>query len=325
VQKINIINIGLMLLSTMLAFLIPFELFLFVYAVLGPLHYLTEISWLHDRNYFTKHKYDVILLIAMGVLITLTQYNKAFIPYNTYYVWIAFLSALAMVFIKNIWYKLIAILIVIVSSKLSENFMLFLLVFLPTLIHVYIFTGLFILFGSLKSKSASGYLSMLVFILCPILLLYVAPNWRPLNISSYALHVYPQFETMNAFSLKALFGMEVNGGNKFDLIYNSNTGNVLMRFIAFAYTYHYLNWFSKTNIIRWHEVPKKRFAFVIALWIISIALYAYNYKLGFEWLFLLSFLHVVLEFPLNHISITGIGIELINRVGIGKKQIQGSK
>ena len=32
-------------------------MFLFAYAFLGPLHYLTEISWLHDRQYFAKGKF----------------------------------------------------------------------------------------------------------------------------------------------------------------------------------------------------------------------------------------------------------------------------
>src|SRR2546430_5445042 len=40
--------------SCLLAYAFPFELFLFSYAVLGPLHYLTEISWLHDRKYFVQ-------------------------------------------------------------------------------------------------------------------------------------------------------------------------------------------------------------------------------------------------------------------------------
>jgi hypothetical protein len=51
-DAINYANAGLMIASAVAAFLLPFELFLFVYAVLGPLHYLTQISWLHDRDYF---------------------------------------------------------------------------------------------------------------------------------------------------------------------------------------------------------------------------------------------------------------------------------
>ena len=43
-DRLNYVNIGLMLLSCLVAFFVPFELFLFSYAVLGPAHYLTEIS-----------------------------------------------------------------------------------------------------------------------------------------------------------------------------------------------------------------------------------------------------------------------------------------
>src|SRR2546425_5018851 len=51
-DQINYLNIGLMIVSCLLSYVFPFELFLFSYAVLGPLHYFTEISWLHDRAYF---------------------------------------------------------------------------------------------------------------------------------------------------------------------------------------------------------------------------------------------------------------------------------
>src|ERR1051326_6332879 len=57
-DQINYLNICLMLISCVMAFIFPFELFLFSYAILGPLHYLTEISWLHDRNYFTERQRD---------------------------------------------------------------------------------------------------------------------------------------------------------------------------------------------------------------------------------------------------------------------------
>jgi hypothetical protein len=40
-----------MLLASCLAIVIPFELVLLSYAVLGPAHYLTEISWLSGNNF----------------------------------------------------------------------------------------------------------------------------------------------------------------------------------------------------------------------------------------------------------------------------------
>ena len=66
-DKLNYFNIGLILISCLVAFYVPFELFLFSYAILGPAHYLTEISWLHERNYFTKGKKDFVILGIAGV------------------------------------------------------------------------------------------------------------------------------------------------------------------------------------------------------------------------------------------------------------------
>ena len=79
-----------------------------------------------------------------------------------------------------------------------------------------------------------------------------------------------------------------------------------MRLIAFAYTYHYLNWFSKTSIIKWHQVEKKKFVFSAAIWVVSLVLYKVDYRLGFAAVAVLSLLHVVLEFPLNFVSIRAI-------------------
>src|ERR1700741_4083291 len=75
---INYINIGLMLLSLAAAYILPFELFLFSYAVLGPLHYLTEISWLDNKSYFIKSKSDIWLFILLVVFITIGLFNAKF-------------------------------------------------------------------------------------------------------------------------------------------------------------------------------------------------------------------------------------------------------
>ncbi len=70
-NSVEYLNIGLMILALVVATIVPFELFLISYAVLGPLHYLTEISWLHDRKFFTPRKADWALLVFCGLLATL--------------------------------------------------------------------------------------------------------------------------------------------------------------------------------------------------------------------------------------------------------------
>src|SRR5690606_38582002 len=73
--QIDGINIGLMIISLILAYILPFELLLVSYAVLGTLHYLTEISWLHQKKYFipireekNKWLFPVIAVILTGLL-----------------------------------------------------------------------------------------------------------------------------------------------------------------------------------------------------------------------------------------------------------------
>jgi hypothetical protein len=95
-------------------------------------------------------------------------------------------------------------------------------------------------------------------------------------------------------------------------LYHSPLALALMRLIAFAYTYHYLNWFSKTSIIQWHNIPRSRFIGVIVIWLASVGAFVFNYQFGLRWFFFLSFTHVLLEFPLNHLTIINIGKEFKN-------------
>src|SRR5688572_24964699 len=69
-KAIDLANIALMLVSCVAAFLVPFELFLFSYAVLGPLHYLTEIGWLNKRDYFATGKKDYYWLVVLCIILT---------------------------------------------------------------------------------------------------------------------------------------------------------------------------------------------------------------------------------------------------------------
>jgi hypothetical protein len=180
--RINVVNIGLMLVSCIAAFIMPFEVFLFAYAVMGPLHYLTEISWLHDRQYFTKGKYDNIVLWGIGVLILLESiaYKNGWNwPFSSEFgnkiIFVALAGSLLMVFVKNVFLKVFGLLFVLLISNVifspdtRDGFAFFIGALLPTLVHVYIFTGFFMLYGALKSRSKSGLWSVVVFIVCPVL------------------------------------------------------------------------------------------------------------------------------------------------------------
>lgn len=312
---INYVNIGLMLISLAAAYILPFELFLFSYAVLGPLHYLTEISWLDNKNYFIKSKSDIWLFVLLVVFITIGLFNAKF-KSNVVIgsiLFCGFTYALIILFVDHLGAKLIlafltfGISLVFHFDKIPNFFLLF-AVWLPTIIHVYLFTGAFILFGALKSRSRSGIISLIVFIACAFTFFIFMPENFGIPITNYGKQSYYLFRQLNT-SLYKLFGfgdLKVNDAT----LYFGPQAVAVMRFIAFAYTYHYLNWFSKTTVIKWNEISKKRMTIIIVLWVVSVGLYAFNYKVGFYALFLLSMLHVLLEFPLNHFTFIGIGKEL---------------
>lgn len=95
-----------------------------------------------------------------------------------------------------------------------------------------------------------------------------------------------------------------------EAVYDSAPGLAVMRFIAFAYLYHYLNWFSKTSIIKWNRISHPRAFAIAALWLAAVGLYASGSRPGSSLVLSLSFLHGFLELPLNHRSFVNIGREL---------------
>src|ERR1700754_833008 len=70
-RRNDAIHLGLMLSAFAAAYLVPFELLLLSYVVLGPAHYFTEISWLHDRSYFLPHRGIAIALAIVAVMAAL--------------------------------------------------------------------------------------------------------------------------------------------------------------------------------------------------------------------------------------------------------------
>ncbi len=183
-------------------------------------------------------------------------------------------------------------------------------VFLPTIVHVFLFTGLFVLQGAIKNKSITGFISLVVFIACTLSFVFIhIPNSEILSVSEKG-YIQKYFSILNQ-SLAGLFNINFSkAGND---IFELPALIAVQRFIAFAYTYHYLNWFSKTSVIKWHDVSKSRLGVITILWIVSVVFYYIDFRLGFMVLFLLSMMHVFLEFPLNVHSIKGIVSGIKNR------------
>jgi hypothetical protein len=329
--QVNLLNIALMLLSAGVAFVVPFETFLLAYAVLGPLHYLTQISWLYQRGWFTAGRRDAWLLIgltAVIVAVNLVAMGASANQQVGYWAVDLLFFALGFAFLLAFtadWALRAAGAVCLAFACLlvhgSNTMALWIGLLVPTLIHVFVFTSAFVLYGALKSRSRTGYASFAVMMGCAVATLVVEPGRLGYAASEYAQRVYQLFWQMHVGLLQAL-GVSGAGVPKNQYFPLSGYGDIFTapvslraaRFIGFAYTYHYLNWFSKTSVIRWHEVPKRRMAGIVVIWLASIALYALDYGIGLRWLLFLSFAHLLLEFPLDHKTIVGVGRELMARV-----------
>jgi hypothetical protein len=295
--RLNVLNAGLMLLSSALAFALPFHLFLFAYAVLGPLHYLTEISWLHDRGYFAsqgrgRNWWLRLVAVTLGVLL-LGYAVDAPPKYEIGFVYLVFFTALMLHYVRHraSAVALVAVTagaIALASTSPSYFVLAYLLV---TVIHVFVFTAMFVMHGALRSRSWSGIASLVVMAACALACFVVTPELAAPSPSIRT--VYGFFAPLNTQLLR-LFGYASRD------VFGSRGGAAVMRFIAFSYMYHYLNWFSKTSVIKWHEVPRRRAVAIVLLWIAAVAVFAYDYRVGISVLYALSLLHVMLEFPLNH-------------------------
>ena len=327
-ESVEQLNVVLMLVSCVAAFAAPFKLFLFVYAVLGPLHYLTEISWLHDRDYFAPRptaRRWWLALVAVAMLVLMYGYvsndllQRPVSPtFEIGLMYLVFLTAPLLLWVRHPM-NAVALVAVAATGLLlfsSARAYALLAYFIVTIVHVLIFTAAFVLQGALKNRSRWAMFSLLVFAACvgSVLLFDI----RPLVVASTQVRrVYSFFEPLNV-QLMSLSGAKGAG------VYDSHGGVAVMRLIAFAYTYHYLNWFSKTSIIRWHEVPKRRLAAIVAAWIGAVAVYMYDYTLGLSLLYMVSLLHVLLEFPLNHKSFAGIAEGLRGLVSARQEVIEST-
>ena len=220
----------------------PFELFLFSYAVLGPLHYLTEIGWLHKKNYYTKGKYDFLFLTVACIILVYWNFyppNKSNLMADI--ILLGLLTSIVFVFIKDWLYRFALIALTFLCISFLNNFphyFTWIAIFLPTIIHVFIFTWVFMLYGVFKERSWPGVLSILVLITCAILLFVIQPQNLMYIVSDYTQKSYSQFVLLNV-NLVELFKMDKF--TELSQVFSTNAGFVIMRFIAFANLYRLRN------------------------------------------------------------------------------------
>ena len=291
-RTIDAVHLGLMLAALAITYLVPFELLLLSYVVLGPAHYFTEISWLHDRKYFLPRRNVAFGLAGVAVIAALID-NAAWFGFV---IWMAFVACALLTTTTAAQSAILTVVALIVTAVMAANgsSLAVLGILLPTLIHVSLFTLVFMTLGAYRSGSKAQAFLVIVYLTAIGIILAVPPS-AATQIPAFAKAGQDYFGNVGP-ALGRLLGI---GDLKLD--------TRLTSLLAFVYTYHYLNWFIKADVIRWAEIPRPRLALVVVASAASTALYFYNYAFGFTVLLALSLVHVVLEFPLNNLALRQLG------------------
>jgi hypothetical protein len=285
----DLVHLALLLGALAMSYVLPFELLLISYIVLGPAHYFTEISWLHDRKYFMPHR-------ALAIAFALAALGGMFVPdtwWSGVLVWsclaAAAIAALGLSARASAMLATLAAALTLVMALGGAPFVL-IAVLLPTFIHVSIFTLIFMSLGAIRSRSVAQAFIVGAYLAAIAAILVVPPSTRML---------IPEFARLGEYyfgpvapQLGSLFGQP-------DLQFAGRVTGLL----SFVYTYHYLNWFIKADVIRWARMPRGRLAAVAVLSVAATAFCFYNYTWGITVLLVVSLAHVLLEFPLDTIAI----------------------
>jgi hypothetical protein len=258
------------------------------YVVLGPAHYFTEISWLHDRKYFLPRRNIAFGLAGVAVVAALIDNAARF----GFVIWMVFVACALLTTTTAAQSAVLTFAALAVTAIMAANgsSLAVLGILLPTLIHVSLFTLVFMTLGAYRSGSKAQAFLVFVYLLA-IGIIVLAPPSAATQIPAFAKAGQEYFGNVGP-----ALGRLLDVGNL-------RLDTRLTSLLAFVYTYHYLNWFIKADVIRWAEIPRPRLALVVAASATSTALYFYDYAFGFTVLLALSLVHVVLEFPLNSLAL----------------------
>lgn len=225
-------------------------------------------------------------------------------------------TSACLILLEDYLKRVVGILAGVIIAYLFDELPVYVLVIgllIPTVIHVYLFTGLFMLYGALKSNSKYGMISVVALLLAPVIigLVEIPPSFYNFSDEVKNTFIASRFH-LTSIGLAKMLG--IADGKSF--FFYGKWELKMQAFIAFAYIYHYLNWFSKTANIGWHRgLQGGKAVTILVLWLAFAGLFLVDYRIGFYSALSLSFLHVILEFPLNVLSIQGIGRFMAQRFG----------
>jgi hypothetical protein len=290
-------NFLAVLLSVAAASLAPLQTFIFVYAFVGPFHYLTEIAWLRKKDfYFGGGLVSPRVFVVVASLLCLAAsvdmvVHRGLTGYAIGLLLVLSLSAR----VKNPLVLLAAAVVGYCAKFLFHGIVLFVAAVLPTIVHVYIFTVLFLISGLVRSKERPvlSWINPMLVLAAPLLLLRA--HWGYFAPGSYWSNAEAGFANLHVM-LAGLLGQNLHPTG---LAAADPASAGVLRVLAFIYMYHYLNWFAKTELLKWHVVSRRSWALILGLYAFSVGCYLYSFVLGFYIVNFLSLLHVLLEFPLD--------------------------
>ncbi len=292
-------NLAVLLFSALAAWLFPLETFLIAGVVIGPFHYLTEIAWLRKKQfYFTSGlisptAYLVTAVVLCGLAALDLRLHRGWTAYAVGGLLVLSFSAL----VRSIPVLVGMLALVAATRFFIHGYGLFLAAFVPTVLHVYVFTLLFLVSGALRGKHASrfGAVNSVLLLALPVALLRL-PATLPMGLPGHAwMNSETLFAPVHEYIAGLLgLGMHFNAGSAL-----SPNAILIFRFLAFIYLHHYLNWFAKTELLAWHKVSRRSWATVLCVYAMLLGSYFFSFALGFYATYALSLLHVLLELPLN--------------------------
>lgn len=290
VNKSDSINVFFVIIACIAGHVAPVATLLGSYAILGPAHYLTEVSWLHDRHYFlSRHlSWCVIALMVLTFAFLVAGSGASSVTSLMCALSLAVAAAFGLSLPMIILVAVVSSGAAFLASRAHVAIILGLAILVPTIVHVFGFTAAFVVRGARKSGRRG----------------WLTPCALAIAVSSFALIPSATLvPTPWLQQAQATFGKSTSY-----LLFLPGRPSLsnIVGFFGFAYAFHYLNWFGKTSVTGWHKIGCGRGALLIAVWVVISVAYLQGIQFGLAMSLPLSVGHVFLEFPLNALTIRSL-------------------
>jgi len=300
------VNLGVLLFSAAAAWVAPLETFIVAYAVIGPFHYLTEMAWLRKKQFFfgdgvVSPRVYLITASVLCIFASLDLYFKR--GWAVYAIGLLIVLSLGAM-VKNVPVLMGALALVFATKFFVHGYGLFVAAFVPTVVHVYFFTLIFLISGAMRGRRMSvlGWVNPLLLLVIPLVMIRLSARFGVHTPGAYWMSSEASFADVHEYISGLMgLGMHFNAGGTL-----APNAVATFRFLAFIYLHHYLNWFAKTELLAWHKVSRRSWVAIVTIYAAMIGSYAYNFAVGFYASYFVSLLHVLLELPLNWRG--GVGI-----------------